>query len=302
MLYIQSLREGLQLFKALGSSTRIAVLDLLAEKGPMRMTAIAEALDITGGALTSHVKELHDAGLISIELTGGKHGLQKICHVNDERILVESILRSRKFSAHEREVAVGHYTSTDASAPCGFATADQVNESVSNLSDLPAADRADAGALWFSSGGVEYSVPNALKTGQKPIELQISMEISSFVPGEEDEWPSDIHITVNKKDIGFFTSPGDNKRFVGRNNPVWWRRDRSQHGFFKLIEINEKGSYIDGDEVSDVTIDSLNLGRGDIKLHIYVPPKAVNQGGIMLYGRSFGNYPQDIKVRTLYRG
>ena len=50
---IQNLREGLPVFKALASDTRVAILELLMSKGPMRMTAIAESLKITGGAITS---------------------------------------------------------------------------------------------------------------------------------------------------------------------------------------------------------------------------------------------------------
>jgi len=86
---IQSLKDGLPLFKALSSETRIAILELLMNKGPMRMTAIAEALKITGGAITSHVKSLHDAGLILIEQRGGKHGVQKICTANVEPFAVD---------------------------------------------------------------------------------------------------------------------------------------------------------------------------------------------------------------------
>ena len=86
---IQNLREGLPVFKALASETRIAILDLLMGKGPMRMTAIAESLKITAGAITSHVKALHEAGMISIETRGGKHGIQKICRAVTDPLAVD---------------------------------------------------------------------------------------------------------------------------------------------------------------------------------------------------------------------
>ena len=68
MIHIHSLRDGLPLFKALGSETRIAILELLIEQGPMRMTKIAQELQITGGALTTHVRMLNEAG---VSLTPG---------------------------------------------------------------------------------------------------------------------------------------------------------------------------------------------------------------------------------------
>ena len=86
---IQNLREGLPVFKALASETRIAILELLMSKGPMRMTAIAELLKITAGAITSHVKALHEAGLITIETRSGKHGMQKICSAVTDPIAID---------------------------------------------------------------------------------------------------------------------------------------------------------------------------------------------------------------------
>ena len=86
---IHSLKDGLPLFKALSSETRIAILELLMNKGPISMTAIAQELNITGGAITSHVKLLHSAGLLSIEKRGGRHGILKVCTATVEPFTVE---------------------------------------------------------------------------------------------------------------------------------------------------------------------------------------------------------------------
>lgn len=90
MIHIQSLRQGLPIYKALGSETHIAIVELLVKEGPMRMTTIAETLKITGGALTSHVKMLEEAGLILVDSSKGRHGIQKICQVNDKKIVIDS--------------------------------------------------------------------------------------------------------------------------------------------------------------------------------------------------------------------
>ena len=86
---IQNLREGIPVFKALASETRIAILELLMKHGPMKMTAIAESLQITAGAITSHVKAMHEAGMISIETRGGKHGVQKICSAVTDPLAID---------------------------------------------------------------------------------------------------------------------------------------------------------------------------------------------------------------------
>ena len=86
---VQNLREGIPVFKALASETRIAILELLMKHGPMKMTAIAESLQITAGAITSHVKAMHEAGMISIETRGGKHGVQKICSAVTDPLAID---------------------------------------------------------------------------------------------------------------------------------------------------------------------------------------------------------------------
>jgi predicted transcriptional regulator len=90
VIHIKSHRKGLAVFKALSSETRIDIVELLAAKGPMRMTAIAEALNITGGAITTHMKLLQEANIVQIKQMKGKHGVQKICQANDTEILVDS--------------------------------------------------------------------------------------------------------------------------------------------------------------------------------------------------------------------
>lgn len=90
MVEIKKLHQGLAIYKALSSDTRVAIVELLAKQGPMRMTSIAEALEITGGAITTHMKLLSDAGVVVVEQTKGRHGVQKICRATDSDILIKS--------------------------------------------------------------------------------------------------------------------------------------------------------------------------------------------------------------------
>ena len=58
MLHIKSLDEGLEIFKALGSNVRVEIIKILRENNGMNMNDLANALNITNGALTSHIKKL----------------------------------------------------------------------------------------------------------------------------------------------------------------------------------------------------------------------------------------------------
>ena len=62
------------------------------------------------------------------------------------------------------------------------------------------------------------------------------------------------------------------------------------------------GTTIDGISLSSVDLESLGLAHGDpIVVRIGVRPDAENVGGLNLFGRGFGNYPQDLGLRLEYR-
>ena len=88
MLKIPSYRDGLPIFKALSSETRIMILELLQTEGPMSLTAISERLAITPGALTPHIRMMQECGLISIAMAEGKHGTLKICKAEVSGLMV----------------------------------------------------------------------------------------------------------------------------------------------------------------------------------------------------------------------
>ena len=66
MLHIRNLEEGVELFKVLGSDIRVNIILLLLKEKEMNMNEIAARLQITNGALTSHVRKLEEAGLIRV--------------------------------------------------------------------------------------------------------------------------------------------------------------------------------------------------------------------------------------------
>ena len=303
MIHVQKLRDGLPLFRALDSETRISIVEMLSSKGPQPMTAISQHLGITSGALTPHIKALVDCGLVDVEMSVGKHGLQKVCSVSQERIIIDPTPLDEGRNMYETEIGVGQYTAYEIFPTCGIATSDHLVGEVDEPRFFGYPERSNAGILWFGKGYVEYMVPNLLRANQQLLELQISLEISSEAPGVAEEWPSDIYFAINGKELGYWISPGDFGRTAGIYNPDWWFRNWNQHGLFKLLSVNDSGSFIDGFKISNVSLSDLNINNSttNMTLRLSVPDKARNQGGLTIFGRGFGNYPQDIKVRMHYR-
>ena len=59
-----------ELFKVLGVESRIRIIDLLKQKGPLGANELSEALGITPSAVSQHLKVLRYAGLVRSERKG----------------------------------------------------------------------------------------------------------------------------------------------------------------------------------------------------------------------------------------
>ncbi|MDO4293833.1 MAG: winged helix-turn-helix transcriptional regulator [Eubacteriales bacterium] len=303
MLYIKNLEDGIELFKVLGSEVRVNIIKLLLQNREMNMNEIANSLNITNGALTSHIKRLEDAGLILVAGDAAGHGNQKVCSVKQERILVDIVPESgdSQTGSYEAEVPVGQYASYSVFPTCGISTVEHLIGEVDDPRYFAHPDRIQAGVLWFSRGYVEYLIPNVLPAAQKIDELMFTMEISSEAPGTNNDWPSDITFSLNDVPIGVWTSPGDFGDARGTFTPDWWLPNWNQYGLLKMLVINREGTFIDGLKISDVSLEQFRLDyRSLIRLRMEVREDAAHVGGMTLFGSGFGNYSQGIKVRIRY--
>ena len=301
MIHITSLDDGLETFKALGSDTRIQILNILLENEQMSMNQLATELNISNGALTGHIKKLEECGLINISNESAGHGNQKMCSVTQDRIIVDIKKPIDYKNVFETEIKVGQFSRHQVWPTCGIATSESVIGEFDDIRDFNHPDRFTANILWFTKGYVEYTIPNLIPSNQRITQLSISAELSSEAPGIDNNWPSDISFYINDTKIGMWTSPGDFGDVHGMFTPQWWPQNWNQYGLLKLLVINDYGTYIDGLKISDVSTLSLHLDyNSDIRLRLAVENDSEHVGGITLYGKSFGNYDQDIRVAINY--
>lgn len=301
MLHITSLDEGLELFKALGSDMRVEILKLLLENKQMSMNQIATSLNITGGALTGHIKKLESCGLISTTNESASHGNQKLCTLNTGRILIDIEKEAESGNVYATELKIGQYTDLNIYPTCGLATAEKLIGQVDDPRYFDHPDRFNAEILWFTKGYVEYSIPNLIPRNQVIAGISISCELSSEAPGVNNTWPSDISFSINGIHVGQWTSPGDFGDEKGLLTPDWWPVNWNQYGLLKLLTVTKKGTFIDGLKISDVTIDSLALKPGkSFRFRMSVNDDADHVGGLTVFGKAFGNYGQGIRVSLNY--
>ena len=301
MIHITSLDDGLETFKALGSDTRIQILNILLENEQMSMNQLATELNISNGALTGHIKKREECGLINISNESAGHGNQKMCSVTQDRIIVDIKKPIDYKNVFETEIKVGQFSRHQVWPTCGIATSESLIGEFDDIRYFNHPDRFTANILWFTKGYVEYTIPNLIPSNQRITQLSISAELSSEAPGIDNNWPSDISFYINDTKIGMWTSPGDFGDVHGMFTPQWWPQNWNQYGLLKLLVINDYGTYIDGLKISDVSTLSLHLDySSDIRLRLAVENDSEHVGGITLYGKSFGNYDQDIRVAINY--
>lgn len=292
--------DGGAVLKCLGSPARLSILTMLHESGPLNVNEIAERLGLPQSSTSTHVNALERAGLIETESQKARKGSQKICRAaHDEIVLTFDSGSAVETDVIEVAMPVGLYAMSDVVAPCGLCANDGIIGYLDSPDTFLSPSRMKAGLLWFTKGKVDYQFPNNARIVGKPVrELELVMELSSEVPGTSDNWPSDIHLSVNHRLVAVWTAPGDYGDQRGKYTPAWWKLAGSQYGHLKSFRTTGEGTFIDGVKVSDVTLTDLALdAHRSIRVEIAVPEGATHPGGINIFGRGFGNYDQDILLR-----
>ncbi len=301
MQHITSLDQAVELCKALGSDVRIEIVRLLQKNRRMNMNEIARELGITNGAITSHIKKLESCGVITTSGDGNGHGNQKICTLTMDKVLIELDAPEDEQNLYVTDLKVGHYTDYKVFPTCGLSTSKALIGEVDDTRYFAHPDRYNADILWFTRGYIEYEIPDFIPAGQKLTQLMVSAELSSEAPGINSNWPSDITFSLNGVELGVWTLPGDFGDVRGIFTPDWWLPNWNQYGLLKVLVVNRKGTFIDGLKISDVTIDQFQEKKGDtFTLRLEVKDDARHVGGLTIFGSTFGNYAQDIKVSISY--
>ncbi len=293
--------EAELVFKALGNALRLRILKLLAHDH-LAVADIISKLELPPSTVNQHLRVLEEAGLIQTFLRPATRGTEKVCaHVYQKLECDLTPVASRPERAVEISMPVGAYTDFQATRPCGLASATNIIGLLGDPEAFLEPNHIDAQILWFSTGYVEYRFPKKLPPRATPQSLSLSTEICSEASGYAEDWPSDITLWINGVEIGSWTSPGDFGAQRGLLNPDWWSSNHTQHGVLKVWQVTTSGSFVDGLSISAATIDDLHIADSPyLTIRIGIKPDAEYKGGVNLFGRYFGNYPQDLILRLVY--
>lgn len=302
MLYFQSISEAENVFKALSTPMRLKIMEMIYKDSNLSMNDLAEALGLTNGAISMHVSKLEEAGLVKIKVTSGKRGTMKLIRPRYDRLMIDLAPVKEARRCYTDDIRVGYYTNCNIAPTCGLSTSKEIIGSFDDPRVFSFPDRFNAGIIWFSSGYIEYNLPNHLQPGQTLSELHISFEISSECPDYNEDYPSDIYFSMNGIPLGMWISPGDYGARKGYVSPPWWPELLNQYGLLKTLIVNSDGCFIDGNnKISNTTIQDLNINYNSyITFRFEVPRDTANVGGCTLFGEDFGDHNQAIRIKAYY--
>ncbi|MDR1787842.1 MAG: ArsR family transcriptional regulator [Treponema sp.] len=296
-------RKDLDKLKALASAQRILLIDILRDK-TLNINELSESLSLPQSSVATNIGILEDAGLVKTEKMNARKGNQKKCRTAFDDIIIKFPEEENADTNHiDVEMPIGIFTNCEVSPPCGLCS----EESIIGYLDTPNAflepDRPKAGLLWMGSGFVEYKFPNNAMYESRPLEkLEVSVELSSETPGTNKNWPSDITMWINGIEIGVWTSPGDFGDRRGAFTPSWWKLEGSQYGLLKHWSVTGEGSFVDGVQISPITLKDLDIqNHHSIKVRLGVKETARHKGGMNIFGRGFGNYGQGIRLSLQFK-
>lgn len=292
------------LAKALVSEARLEILKLL-DTEVLNISEIAERLSIPTSSAAHHINVLEEAGLVVSQFVPGSRGTQKKSNSRVEAIHI-NVMPSLQPGSSSRtayfSIPIGSYFDFQVTPPCGIATENAFLDYVDDPNAFLLPERSQAQLIWFSQGYLEYRfAPSASESGKKIERVEFSFEVCSEALGYNNDWPSDITLWINRREVGTFTTPGDFGGKRGLLNPVWWPDTMAQYGELHVLSVRGDGSYVDGRRTSDETLKSLWDCRENVMtLRIGVKPDAKHVGGINLFGARFGNLSQHISVKVDY--
>src|SRR3569623_659868 len=237
--------ERADVLRGLASPVRVKILRALHMSGGLNVIDIASRRELPQSTVSSNLQIHEEAGLIKTETQKARKGNQKICRAIYDEVQV----------MFKEDVAATKPDLIEVAMPLGLCS----SEGIIGLLDVPVTfldpGRMRAGLMWFTRGFIEYQFPNYARLSKTDIEaMEFSFEISSEVPGTATDWPSDITVTVNLKDVGTWTSPGDFGDQRGVYTPDWWTLRGSQYGMLKTWRITREGSFVDGVKISHVSL------------------------------------------------
>lgn len=310
-------KELADVCSALSVKNRREIIKLI-NQSPLTINEIAWKLNIPVSTASFHTKILVKAGLLMVSSTEKKVTNQKTIslgnyfytmNLGDTR--VKAKIEPQKHT-NTINIPIGSYADFYVESPCGINTP----QGILLISDTPAVfsspERFNAGSIWLKRGYLKYDIPLLDFSGSKTtairyddkskiISLSFTLELCAETINYDHNCKSLLTVSVNENPACKIKLNGDFGERRGKLNPTWLQDNLTQYGLLYNVDIRLDGTYLNEKKVSELSIKDLDLTKKDIlTFKLEVTPDTKRKGGINLFGKTFGDYPQDIVLNVTY--
>jgi predicted transcriptional regulator len=160
-LNIEVNTANIRFFEALSSETRIRIIEMLNIR-PMNIKDMAKQLGISSGIVTRHINILEAAGIVKSEASAGKRGMQKICILDIDYMMLLFRYKEKSEDHYTFSIPIGQYSSFNVRPTCGLASSSKIIGAVDDSRYFADPEHVNASHLWFACGYVDYCIPNYL--------------------------------------------------------------------------------------------------------------------------------------------
>ena len=289
--------------EALSNRSRLEILRQL-QKSPYAFTVpvLSQTLKIPKTTLLHHLNVLKKADLIDIRYESSSSTTARLVTRYIRAVSVDLYKAEPKHSVSEveRVQSIGVGCFTDASGK-GFLLATDKEAYSSPSDDFFNPHRFGAGLVALSEGTFTYLFSNSAEKQKQVKELTLSLELCSEAPYYNNDYLSDITFWINDVEVATYLSKGDYGDRSGKLSPDWWPTVNTQYGKLVVLTIKDRAVYLNGEQVrSRANINNIRINEGNgIRVTIGNKSTAAHMGGINLFGSFFGDYPQDIVLKTI---
>ena len=288
---------------ALSSSVRLKILYLLRE-GPKTLYALQQLTGLSATSINMHIKKLEAAKLIHLEYSPNKKGgyqLVFLCFARAEIFSKGCNMIPDKKSLTV-SMPIGLFTEAISYSTYFRLTTDDPNDRPDVPISIFSPKRSRAGIIYTDGGKISYTFAKENFKNKNISGILLSLEICSECPYYSNTWKSNITFYLNGVELCTYESPGDYGDRPGKCSPAFWKSVlATQYGQLVKIFINAEGTFLNDKLQSNVSLNHLKIdGENNLIFTIETKRDCEFYGGFNIFGKNFGDYPQDIELTIYY--
>lgn len=295
----------LKVLKALSNEARLRIISLLHDRA-MNVSEIARELDISQPTITTYVNQLEEAGLILTRIQKNANGYGKLCFLIHESLTFtfNPGMAKRAESAIVLDMPVGHYAGIEIAGPSLLTSQTRVLASWQDTSRFFHPDRMDADLLFVRDGMVQYLFPYNVPEDRQITRLELSVEASTELA--RPPLQAEFQLTINGHAFEPCTLSEPRADSTTRHMPGWYPQELPTAGQLLTWAVDHHGAYYNGRPAGEFTLKELGIkGSQPIQVILRVlacSAKGQPRGGLVLYGRNFGRFDQDLRFKIVHDG